>query len=107
MVIVMVIGRVPAVGAERWLSRVAGSRLRTPRRKWGTPPDGTFAGHVTEFESGLTYATVAGAGHLVPADRPAAAFEMLRAWASREPFPPYRGQRCKRLWLGRGYGQFC
>ena len=98
---------VPDVGAERWLPRVAGTALKAPRRKWGTPPAGDFAGHVTEYESGLTFATVAGAGHLVPGDRPAAALAMLSAWASGKALPPYRGKACKRLWLGRGYGKFC
>ena len=65
------------------------------------------AGDVTEYASGLTFATVAGAGHLVPADRPVAALAMLRSWAQGEPLPPYLGKPCKRLWLGRGYGSFC
>lgn len=98
---------VPDVGAERWLPRVAGPRLLAPRRKWGTPPSGEFAGHVTEYESGLTFVTVAGAGHLVPGDRPVAALSMIRSWVAAEPLPAYKGKPCKRLWLGRGYGNFC
>jgi hypothetical protein len=98
---------VPDVGAERWLPRVAGTNLSAPRRKWGRPPDGAFAGHVTQYATGLTFVTVAGAGHLVPADRPVASLAMLGAWLKDEPLPAYQGKACKRLWLGRGYGNFC
>ena len=98
---------VPDVGAASWVPRVAGTALKAKRRKWGTPPDGQFAGHVTEFASGLTFVTVAGAGHLVPADRPVAALSMLGAWLHGAPLPAYEGKACKRLWLGRGYGNFC
>ena len=98
---------VPDVGAERWLPKVAGTSLKAPRRKWGVPPVGGFGGHVTEYESGLTFVTVAGAGHLVPGDRPVAAFAMMDAWLGGQPLPAYKGKVCKRLWLGRGYGSFC
>ena len=98
---------VPDVGAERWLPRVAGTALKAARRKWGAAPNGTFAGHVTEYESGLTFVTVAGAGHLVPGDRPVAALAMMGAWARGKALPLYKGKLCKRLWLGRGYGFFC
>ena len=91
----------------RWLPRVAGSSIRHARRKWGAPTDGRFAGHVTEYESGLTFVTVSGAGHLVPADRPVASLAMMGAWLRGEALPAYRGKACKRLWLGRGYGEFC
>jgi serine carboxypeptidase-like clade 2 len=98
---------VPDVGAAAWVPRVAGASLRAKRRKWGAPPDGQFAGHVTDYASGLSFVTVAGAGHLVPADRPVAALAMLGAWLGGRPLPAYRGKPCKRLWLGRGYGDFC
>ncbi len=98
---------VPDVGAVEWVPRVAGAAIAAPRRKWGAGPAGDFAGHVTVYEAGLTYATVSGAGHLVPADRPVSARAMIGAWLRGEPLPPYRGKACKRLWLGRGYGAFC
>jgi len=98
---------VPASGTEKWLPVVAGTELAAPRRKWGVPPDGRFAGHTTVYASGLTYATIAGGGHLVPADRPQEALAMIGAFLRAEPLPKYGGAACKRLWLGRGYGFFC
>ena len=95
------------MGAVEWVPRVAGNATAA-RRKWGLPPSGRHAGDVTLYAHGqLTYTTVAGAGHLVPADRPAAALAMMGAWLRAEPLPPYAGPRCKRLWLGKGYSSFC
>lgn len=98
---------VPAEGAEKWVPRVAGDALRAPRRKWGAPPDGRIAGEVTEYASGLTFATLEGAGHLVPGDRPQAARVMIDAFLRGVPLPPYEGQPCNQVWLGRGWGAFC
>ena len=98
---------VPDVGTQRYLPRIAGTAVSAPRRKWGQPPHFAFAGHVTAYASGLTYVTVAGAGHLVPADRPVAALAMMEAWLAGTELPAYRGAKCSRLWLGRGWGKFC
>ena len=98
---------VPDVGTQRYLPRIAGTAVSAPRRKWGQPPHFAFAGHVTAYASGLTYVTVAGAGHLVPADRPIAALAMMEAWVAGTELPAYRGAKCSRLWLGRGWGKFC
>ena len=99
---------VPDAGAQKWVPRVAGAGISAARRKWGAPGEANpHAGDVTVYDSGLTYATVKGAGHMVPSVRPVAALAMMRAWLRDEPLPPYLGKRCKRLWLGRGYGKFC
>ena len=97
---------VPAVGAEKWVPRVGG-HVAHARRKWGAPPDGRFAGYATTYTAGLTFVTVDGAGHLVPADRPQAAHAMVSAFLSAEPMPTYRGATCTPLWLGRGWGDLC
>lgn len=99
---------VPAAGAEKWVPRVAGQALSASRRPWAAPTAPNYtAGHVTVYASGLTFATVIGAGHLVPADMPVPAQAMVEAFLAARPLPPYEGPRCKRLWLGRGYGEFC
>eukprot|EP00947_MAST-08B_sp_MAST-8B-sp1_P002985 g2985.t1 len=127
---------VPNIGAEKWIPKVvvaaeeevesddAASGSSKPasapatswspplRRKWDAPsgPGGARAkaGEVTTYMGGLlTYATIEAAGHMVPADAPVQAQTMLEHWMAGLPLPEYRGQRCKRLWLGRGYGDFC
>lgn len=99
---------VPYVGAEEWVPRVAGPDISEQRRKWGTSYEGKgFAGWVTSYASGATLATIAGAGHLVPGDRPVQALSMMNAWLQGHSLPEYTGASCKRLWLGRGWGNFC
>ena len=101
---------VPVAGAERWVPRVAGTALAQggARRKWGAPPKGQYvAGDVTQYATGLTFATVEGAGHLVPADRPEATRAMMAAWLRSEPLPAYGGAACTPVWLGRGWGDLC
>jgi len=95
---------VPAIGVEKWAPRVSGEPLR--RRKWGGP-DGGLAGHVTEFADGLTFATIEGAGHFVPADRPRQARAMLGAFVRGEALPEYTGRACTPLWLGRSAQSLC
>ena len=31
----------------------------------------------------------------------------ITAFLTGTPLPEYTGPKCKRLWLGRGYGNFC
>lgn len=96
---------VPALGAKKWLPRVAGESLS--RRKWALPGEADVAGHVYSYEGGLRFVTLQGAGHLVPGDRPEHARAMIAAFLSGVEMPVYEGDQCTRLWLGRGYGDFC
>ena len=112
---------VPALGARRWVPTVGGV-IAAPRRKWApvavrsnstkarnnnAPWLTEIGGHVTVYENGLTYVEVIGAGHLVPAERPRSAHTMIESWVGGRELPEYLGPKCKRLWLGRGYGTFC
>ena len=101
---------VPAVGAREWVRSIAGAVV-SPRRKWAQSTtkasSARVAGWVTTYASGARYAEVIGAGHLVPAERPEAALTLVASWiAGRDP-PVYTGAKCKRLWGGRGYIDFC
>ncbi|KDO31610.1 hypothetical protein SPRG_19513 [Saprolegnia parasitica CBS 223.65] len=57
------------IGTERWISR-QGLRLNV-LKKWHAwfGPDKQLAGYTQQYD-GLTFATVKGAGHMVPATRP-------------------------------------
>lgn len=95
----------PVTGAEAW-TKLIGGKLKETRRTWAKR-DGEAAGDVVTYASGLTFATVRGAGHLVPGDRPQAAHTMIEAFARGEPLPSPSGTRCSQVWMGRGYADFC
>ncbi|KAG2491396.1 hypothetical protein HYH03_010187 [Edaphochlamys debaryana] len=69
-------GIVPVVGTRRW---VASLRLkdRSPWRPWYS--EGQVGGYIVGYE-GLTFATVRGAGHMVPYVQPQRASHMARNW---------------------------
>ncbi|GFR42849.1 hypothetical protein Agub_g3807 [Astrephomene gubernaculifera] len=70
-------GIVPVVGTRRW---VASLRLkeRTAWQPW-IPSDGQVGGYVVEYD-GLTFATVRGAGHMVPYVQPARGAHLAQAF---------------------------
>ncbi|KAJ7739216.1 Alpha/Beta hydrolase protein [Mycena metata] len=53
-------------------------------REWSVGVDGRRAGQ-TRSAGGLTFATVDGAGHMVPYDKPKEALEMVNRWITGEP----------------------
>ncbi|RLN95138.1 hypothetical protein BBJ28_00024867 [Nothophytophthora sp. Chile5] len=59
------------LGTQRWITEEAGLAL-TPASPWHAwiGPDDQIAGYQQHFELGLTFKTVKGAGHMVPAVRP-------------------------------------
>jgi carboxypeptidase C (cathepsin A) len=69
-------GAVPTDGTYGWIMDM------NPPVKEDLRPymyDGHVAGYVQEFE-GLTYATVHGAGHMVPEDKPPEAYYLISNW---------------------------
>ncbi|KAI9920725.1 hypothetical protein PsorP6_001044 [Peronosclerospora sorghi] len=59
------------IGTQRWITEEKGLKLKpaTSWRAW-IGPDDQIAGYHQKFELGLTFKTVKGAGHMVPAVRP-------------------------------------
>jgi hypothetical protein len=59
------------IGTQRWITEDDGLALKpaSPWRAW-LGPDDQIAGYHQRFEGGLTFKTVKGAGHMVPAVRP-------------------------------------
>jgi hypothetical protein len=99
-------------GNGSMVSRTATSHsfVSEPRRKWAVDAaraSTEVAGWVTVFSSGLTFVTVKGAGHLVPAERPVSGLAVITAFLQGTSLHEFTGPKCKRLWLGRGYGDFC
>lgn len=77
---------VPHTGSEAWTSSLRLQEL-TSWRPWYTAVDTDserqVAGYVVEYE-GLTYATVKGAGHMVPQNKPKEALELFRRFIRGE-----------------------
>ncbi|PNW79430.1 hypothetical protein CHLRE_09g414800v5 [Chlamydomonas reinhardtii] len=75
-------GIVPVVGTRRW---VASLRLKekSPWRPWTA--GGQVGGYVVEYAQGLTFATVRGAGHMVPYVQPARAAKLARSFLEGKP----------------------
>ncbi|EKM51716.1 uncharacterized protein PHACADRAFT_150354 [Phanerochaete carnosa HHB-10118-sp] len=85
------------VGANDWICNWVGNEQMSrelvwtgqkaftgePLREWEV--DGEVAG-VTRAANGLTFATIDGAGHMVPMDKPKVTLEILKKWLSDEDF---------------------
>jgi len=71
------------LGTQSWIKSLR-LPVRKHFRKW-LGSDGQVAGYVTQYEGGLTFATVKGAGHMVPTDRPRHALDMVSAFLSSTP----------------------
>lgn len=69
-------GAVPSKGTYDWIQTMNPTVLDKFRPYMF---NGHVAGYVEEYE-GLTYATVHGAGHMVPSDKPAESYHMLTEW---------------------------
>jgi serine carboxypeptidase-like clade 1 len=77
-------GCVPYYGAEEWVWQVSQQRGWRSNIEWSPwTVDSQVAGYVTQFEDvGFTFATVYGAGHMVPETRPEAASALFNRFIS-------------------------
>lgn len=74
--------QLPHTATERWTSELGFEEIEAAsswavRRKY-------VGGYVTRYEHGFTYATVKGAGHIVPSDRPEAAQELVQRFVETQ-----------------------
>ncbi|XP_052203844.1 serine carboxypeptidase-like 26 isoform X2 [Diospyros lotus] len=79
-------GRVPVIGSRYWIEAL-GLPLKSPWRPWYH--NHQVGGRVVEYE-GLTFATVRGAGHLVPLNKPSEALSLIRSFLSGQHLPAHR-----------------
>ena len=78
---------VPHTGTEAW-TRALGLPVADAWRAWladGADGAPQVAGYTRRYQGGLTYATVKGAGHTVPAYKPAQALAMFARFLQRKP----------------------
>jgi serine carboxypeptidase-like clade 1 len=72
---------VPHTGSEAW-TRSLGRPVISPWQPWHIGKPKQVAGYAIEYAQHLTYATVKGAGHMVPQTRPAEAYAMFERFVS-------------------------
>jgi len=95
---------IPYVSTARWVRSLALPLRGQEWRPW-TVDGSRIAGHASEYV-GLDYLTVVGAGHMVPAERPREAYEMIARWLHNETWAEYGGA-CVPIWVGRGWLNPC
>ena len=85
-------GQIPHCGTEDW-TRGLGIPLKngstTTAASYYRPwllANGQVAGRVIEYENDFAYATVAGAGHMVPTYKPLEGFELFRRFIEGRPY---------------------
>ncbi|KAL6850311.1 hypothetical protein ACP4OV_020938 [Aristida adscensionis] len=76
-------GRVPFIGTRYWVEAL-GLPIKSQWQPWYL--NSQVAGRYVEYE-GLTMATVRGAGHAVPQDKPAEALVLINSFLSNGPLP--------------------
>jgi carboxypeptidase C (cathepsin A) len=76
-------GAVPTDGTLRWINDLNRTTVEDWRQyKVGNTTE--VGGYIEEYD-GLTFATVHGAGHMVPEYKPAAAYHLILNWVLNRP----------------------
>ncbi|XP_066482554.1 lysosomal protective protein [Tiliqua scincoides] len=73
---------------DEWFVESLGQKVEVSRRPWTYSDENgqqQIGGFVKEF-SNIAFLTVKGAGHMVPADQPRAAFNMFERFITKQPF---------------------
>lgn len=72
---------------DEWFVESLNQQVQVQRRPWlyDTADGHQVGGFVKEFEN-IAFLTVKGSGHMVPSDKPAAAFAMFSRFLKREPY---------------------
>ena len=75
------------LGTQQWIWGLNLNETTTwaPWKFVDAQDDGQTAGFVTKFEGGMSFATVHGAGHMVPGDQPARALDMITKFVKGQP----------------------
>ncbi|KAL4452545.1 hypothetical protein ABPG75_008207 [Micractinium tetrahymenae] len=77
-------GVVPTLGTRSWVEAL-GLHPAAPLRTWADKQTGEVAGYVSEYEGGLTFATLHEAGHAAPYFKPSAALQLIQSFLNQEP----------------------
>jgi carboxypeptidase C (cathepsin A) len=79
---------VPWTGSAFWTASMKLTPKGKEWRQWNFEDENgqQVAGFVTDYTEGLTYATIKGAGHMVPQFKPIPAFTMFSKFLAGQPF---------------------
>ncbi|CAH8366642.1 unnamed protein product [Eruca vesicaria subsp. sativa] len=77
-------GRVPVIGS-RYCVEALGLPVKSEWRSWFH--NHQVGGRITEYEGGLTFVTVRGAGHLVPLNKPEEALALFSSFLNGQELP--------------------
>ncbi|CAH2053489.1 unnamed protein product [Thlaspi arvense] len=77
-------GRVPVIGS-RYCVEALGLAVKSEWRSWFH--NHQVGGRITEYDGGLTFVTVRGAGHLVPLNKPEESLALFRSFLNGQKLP--------------------
>jgi serine carboxypeptidase-like clade 1 len=75
-------GAVPTLGTQKWLATMPWNITETWRPYF---VNGQVGGYLEAYDSGLTFGTVHGAGHMTPQYRPAESYHLIFNWINQTP----------------------
>jgi len=74
---------VPIIGTRQWIQRLE-LEVEEAWRSWRSST-GQVGGWTVKYEKGFTFASVRGAGHMVPYTQPERAFYLFSQWVHGQP----------------------
>lgn len=75
--------------AQNWTSNIGLEEIEE-WRPWTLDSCRRMGGFVTTYEGNFEFLTIRGAGHMVPTNKPEAAFAFFKAWIAGEAYPEFK-----------------
>jgi serine carboxypeptidase-like clade 1 len=84
---------ITSFAAQNWTSHLGFEEVEE-WRPWTVDSCQRVGGHVVRYRGKFDFLTIRGAGHMVPAYKPAATFSFLKAWIEGTEYPVF-DEKCK------------
>ena len=79
---------ITSFAAQNWTSHLGLEEVQH-WRPWTIDQCQRMGGYVTRYEGHFDFLTIRGAGHMVPTEKPAAAFAFIQAWINGDDYPTF------------------
>lgn len=79
---------ITSFATQNWTSHL-GLKTLQEWRPWTVDACRRMGGYVVRYQGDFDFLTVRGSGHMVPTNKPAATFTFLKAWLTKQDYPPY------------------